>query len=81
MSLLGQKRTNHRGPKTTFVRFYPKSGQILQRSEMTLCGNSGHGNDPNNRAVKRGSPKTAGVTVFRICNSRQAGHSGERLWR
>ena len=25
MSAMGQKRTNHRGPKSTFVRFGPKA--------------------------------------------------------
>ena len=33
---MGQKRTNHRWLKSTFVRYAPNSGQILQRSEMTL---------------------------------------------
>jgi len=25
MSALGHKRTNHRGPKSSFVRYYPKA--------------------------------------------------------
>jgi hypothetical protein len=37
MSALGQKQTNHRGPKSTYVRYAPNSDQILRRSEMTLC--------------------------------------------
>src|SRR5450759_5081116 len=37
MSQLGQKLTNHRGPKSSVVRCYTNSGQILQRSEMTRC--------------------------------------------
>jgi hypothetical protein len=40
MSALGNKRTNHRGPKSTVVRYYSNSGQILQRNEMTLSAMS-----------------------------------------
>jgi hypothetical protein len=36
MSLLGHKRTNYRGLKSTVVRCYSNSGQTLRRSEMTL---------------------------------------------
>jgi hypothetical protein len=35
MSLLGQKRTNHRGPKSAVVRFGPKADKILRRSERS----------------------------------------------
>src|ERR1039458_4951737 len=41
MSLLGQKRTNYRGLKSTVVRCYSNSGQTLRRSEMTLSAKSG----------------------------------------
>jgi hypothetical protein len=36
-SRLYPKRTNHCRPKSTFVRCYSNSGQILQRSECLLC--------------------------------------------
>src|ERR1035441_1906329 len=36
MSQLGQKRTNHRGPKSTFVRCYSNSGQTRLRLECPL---------------------------------------------
>jgi hypothetical protein len=35
MSQLGQKRANHRGPKSAVVRFGPKAGKILRRSERS----------------------------------------------
>jgi hypothetical protein len=34
MSALGQKRTNHRGPKSTFVRFGPKATNQRMRREV-----------------------------------------------
>jgi len=36
MSAVGQKRTNHPGPKYGFVRYCPKADKILQLREMTL---------------------------------------------
>jgi hypothetical protein len=41
MSALGHKRTSHRGPKSTFVRFGPKADKMLRRRECPLCANSG----------------------------------------
>src|SRR5450759_2501778 len=36
MSLLGQKRTNHRGPKSTFVRSCPKADKLLRCRDCPL---------------------------------------------
>jgi hypothetical protein len=36
MSAMGHKRTNHRRPKPTFVRYYPNSGQTRAQLECPL---------------------------------------------
>jgi hypothetical protein len=42
MSQLGQKQTNRRGLKSTFVRDATNSDQFLRPSEMTLSANNRH---------------------------------------
>src|ERR1019366_6562509 len=37
MSPSGQKRTNHRGPKCTDVRYAPNSDRSRHKSELTQC--------------------------------------------
>ena len=39
MSLLGHKRTNHRRPKSNFVRCYSNNGQTRACLECPLCAN------------------------------------------
>jgi hypothetical protein len=38
----GQKRKNHRGLKSTVVRYYPNSGQTRVRQDCPLCANRRH---------------------------------------
>ena len=41
MSEKGPKRTNHRGPKSTVVRYGPKADKMLRCRECPLCAKSG----------------------------------------
>ena len=38
---MGHKQTNHRGPKSTFVRCYSNSGQTRVRLDCPLCASTG----------------------------------------